>query len=399
MPQRPPAEPPSPGRRRLLIAGGYVAAGAVALSRFGRSAFGHTGHRSDASPTTLAGQPGLHGSPTLPAGARRRRGAAGRRPRLRHRHQRRPGHRPRRPASTASPTSASTAAPSPPSAPSRSTAPRHHRRHQPGGVARASSTSCRTSPTPTAPASRSATASPPTSACTACNDVVASEFFDTYAAASCPVHFGGAFDDHWSATRSSASTWASGQPRPDRPARRRASSRSSTTAGIGIDFEPEYTPGVTFDEIKALAQVAKKHGVPCFFHGRYSSPVDQEHATVAEITAGRPKQTGARVHVDAHTSTGGTWHIQSALEPDPPGPRRGLRRHRLHVPLQLLGHLPRLGPVHHGGWQSTSASPTATSQIAGTVRAAHRGHVPGLPGAEQAGRGLRHPRGRSWSPR
>ena len=40
---------------------------------------------------------------------------------------------------------------------------------------------------------------------------------------------------------------------------------------IGVDFEPEYTPGTTFEEMLAMAEVAAEFGVPCFFHGRYSA--------------------------------------------------------------------------------------------------------------------------------
>jgi hypothetical protein len=52
--------------------------------------------------------------------------------------------------------------------------------------------------------------------------------------------------------------------------------------------------------------------VPCFFHGRYSSH-SQEYLTVPEIIR-VAKETGAAVHVAHLPSTGGTWHIQSALE-------------------------------------------------------------------------------------
>lgn len=81
---------------------------------------------------------------------------------------------------------------------------------------------------------------------------------------------------------------------------------------IGVDFEPEYTPGVTRDEIVALAQVAKKYDMVCTFHGRFSS-YDEELQTIPEIVE-IAKQTGAKVHVEHVTSTGGTWHIDQALQ-------------------------------------------------------------------------------------
>jgi Amidohydrolase family len=83
---------------------------------------------------------------------------------------------------------------------------------------------------------------------------------------------------------------------------------------IAVDFEPEYTPGVAFDEIKAIAEVAKHHDVPATFHARYSD--DVAPGTNAEALAEVLKvseQTGARVHVEHIISTGGTYTMQTSL--------------------------------------------------------------------------------------
>jgi N-acyl-D-aspartate/D-glutamate deacylase len=80
---------------------------------------------------------------------------------------------------------------------------------------------------------------------------------------------------------------------------------------IGVDFEPEYWPGTTFEEMVELAKVAKEFEVPCFFHGR-SSAVGTNAATLDEII-NVGKESGASVHVEHIISTGGTFDMASSL--------------------------------------------------------------------------------------
>ena len=68
---------------------------------------------------------------------------------------------------------------------------------------------------------------------------------------------------------------------------------------IGVEFEPEYTPWVTSDEINAMAATAKAHDMPVFFHVRYSSPDEpgKDNATaIAEVLERGPhhRRLGAR---------------------------------------------------------------------------------------------------------
>ena len=83
---------------------------------------------------------------------------------------------------------------------------------------------------------------------------------------------------------------------------------------IAVDFEPEYTPGVTFDEIKALAQVAAHHNVPATFHARYSDdvPPGTNAEALAEVLR-VANETGAHVHVEHIISTGGTYTMKQSL--------------------------------------------------------------------------------------
>jgi N-acyl-D-aspartate/D-glutamate deacylase len=82
-----------------------------------------------------------------------------------------------------------------------------------------------------------------------------------------------------------------------------------------VSFEPEYTPWITDDEIDALAAVAAKHGMPVMFHVRYSSPDEpgKDNATAIAEVLQVAKNTGAMVHVDHITSTGGTHTMPQTI--------------------------------------------------------------------------------------
>lgn len=80
---------------------------------------------------------------------------------------------------------------------------------------------------------------------------------------------------------------------------------------IGIDFEPEYIPGTSREEMAALGKVAQQNNVVCTFHGRYSS-FDQELQTIDEVMV-VARDSGARCHIEHLVSTGGTFHMADAL--------------------------------------------------------------------------------------
>lgn len=129
-----------------------------------------------------------------------------------------------------------------------------------------------------------------------------------------PTNYGGAFSDPW--TRNEVLGLGVDDPASatqiDELAR--ICDEDLNAGYIGVDFEPEYTPGVAFDEIKALAEVAKAHDVPCTFHGRYSDDVapGTNVETLDEILR-VAQETGARVHVEHIVSTGGTFTMQQSL--------------------------------------------------------------------------------------
>jgi N-acyl-D-aspartate/D-glutamate deacylase len=138
----------------------------------------------------------------------------------------------------------------------------------------------------------------------------AKDFFDLYRG-NCAVNFGGAFDDPWMRF-TGLGLGVDEEPSPDQIAQLADMARAELAQGwIGIDMEPEYTPGTTFEEMLALAKVAEEVGVPCFFHGRYSA-VGTNAATLDEIIE-VAKQSGAAVHVEHIISTGGTFDMAASL--------------------------------------------------------------------------------------
>ncbi len=128
-----------------------------------------------------------------------------------------------------------------------------------------------------------------------------------------PTHYGGAFSDPW--TRASIGLGV------DDPATTaqidelvRLCNEDLENGYIAVDFEPEYTPGVAFEEIKALAELAQQHNVPATFHARYSDDVAPgTNADALTEVLRVATETGARVHVEHIISTGGTYTMQQSL--------------------------------------------------------------------------------------
>lgn len=139
----------------------------------------------------------------------------------------------------------------------------------------------------------------------------ARDFFNRFTG-TCAVHFGGAFDEPWA--RSNLFGLNIDQEPSPHVVRALADecARQLEAGWIGVDFEPEYHPGTTFAEMVEVAKVAQRYGVPCFFHGRYSS-YGQGRQTLEEIV-NVAKETGAAVHVEHIISTGGTGEMRASLD-------------------------------------------------------------------------------------
>lgn len=128
-----------------------------------------------------------------------------------------------------------------------------------------------------------------------------------------PVHHGGAFDNPYmreiNAMGSGEATMAQIQELEQQL------EEGFGVGWLGLDVEPEYTPWVTTAEITALARVAQRFDLPVFFHARYSSPDEpgkNNAAALAEVLQ-VARETGASVHVDHITSTGGTYTMAESI--------------------------------------------------------------------------------------
>lgn len=130
---------------------------------------------------------------------------------------------------------------------------------------------------------------------------------------SVPVHHSAAFDSPFERQRLGIGAFEAATP-AQLDALAAEADRALAGGFVGVDAEPEYTPGATFAELRRLGEVAQRHGLPVFFHGRYSDaiPPGTNADTLAEITR-VAFETGAGVHIDHLTSTGGTFTMEASL--------------------------------------------------------------------------------------
>jgi N-acyl-D-aspartate/D-glutamate deacylase len=155
----------------------------------------------------------------------------------------------------------------------------------------------------------------------------AADFFSAYASDALrpPTHYGGAFSNPFS--RESLGLGVDDPATTEQIDAMVAQCDEDLRAGyIAVDFEPEYTPGVTYPEIKALAEVAKDHDVPVTFHARYSDDVAPgTNAEALEEVLRVARDTGVHVHVEHIISTGGTYTMRQSLDTLEKARRAGLK--------------------------------------------------------------------------
>jgi N-acyl-D-aspartate/D-glutamate deacylase len=142
----------------------------------------------------------------------------------------------------------------------------------------------------------------------------AGEFLQRWTNEGSPVHFGGAYDAAW--RRSSLLDIGIGEAATAAQLDQLVDDAGAQLAAgwIGIDLEPEYTPGAEYEELRRLAEVAAEVGVPVFVHGRYSDNLEPgtNADTLAEILQ-LARDTGCSVHVEHLISTGGTFTMDASL--------------------------------------------------------------------------------------
>jgi dihydroorotase len=141
----------------------------------------------------------------------------------------------------------------------------------------------------------------------------AGAFFSRYQGAT-PIHFGGAFHQHFIRS-AELGAGVEDELTPRQLQRLEASLRDGLAGGLaGVSLSPEYAPGTSRAELERLAAVAAELGHVAFFHVRYSDPHPpgtsaEAIAEVLEVA----RRTGASVHVEHLSSTGGTFVMAETL--------------------------------------------------------------------------------------
>lgn len=139
---------------------------------------------------------------------------------------------------------------------------------------------------------------------------------------------------------------------------------SSLDAGaLGVSHSPEYHPDTTWDELLAYARIARKYDRPLFLHTRYSSR-EKELLGVDEAIR-LAQQTECRVHIDHLNSTGGTFHMEEALERIRNARKSGLEITTCVYPCSYWAtylHSARF----NDGWQSRYGMTYSDLEIVGT---------------------------------
>jgi len=94
---------------------------------------------------------------------------------------------------------------------------------------------------------------------------------------------------------------------------------------LGIHQQPEYTIGVTEEEMVAHGVVAAEYGVPLCLHlrsGDTENLSNQEQAVAEALSVA--EETGCRIHIEHLNSTGGTSRMSEAIEQIESARSRGL---------------------------------------------------------------------------
>lgn len=92
---------------------------------------------------------------------------------------------------------------------------------------------------------------------------------------------------------------------------RRLIEKNLEEGALGVSHSLEYQPA-PYAEMLEYAKLAKKYERPMFLHLRYSSSEKELDGVDEAIRLAR--DSGARLHIDHLHSTGGTFHMQQALE-------------------------------------------------------------------------------------
>jgi len=84
---------------------------------------------------------------------------------------------------------------------------------------------------------------------------------------------------------------------------------------LGISMSPEYVPGLHYDDMLRLSEIAVKYGIATYYHLRYSTHLGENNNLKAvQEVIDIARQTGASVHIMHITSTGSTYVVEEAFD-------------------------------------------------------------------------------------
>ena len=181
----------------------------------------------------------------------------------------------------------------------------------------------------------------------------------------------------------------------DRRAHRSRSSRASPPAGSASTSSPSTPPGSPTTRSSPWPQVAADHHMPVFFHARYSSPNEpgKNNATALAEVLQVAEATGASVHVDHITSTGGTHTMHQSIETLEKARSRGVDVTACMYPYDFWATY-AASPRFNYGWQQRYEITYSDLQIPGTDARLTESTFAEAQAPQRARRRLRHPRDR-----
>jgi len=180
-----------------------------------------------------------------------------------------------------------------------------------------------------------------------------------------PVNYGGAFSNPNARNSLGISRYRAATPEELKRLVAQGE-RAMQDGALGVAMSPEYTPGMTSDEVLAMARVAARYHAPVFVHARYSDtiPPGTDAEGIHEILEAA-RRTGAAVHVD-HITSAATFDMPAALDSLSAARQAGVDVTACVYPYNYWGtklSQARFDP----GWQQRFGISYGDLQIAGTT--------------------------------
>ena len=178
-----------------------------------------------------------------------------------------------------------------------------------------------------------------------------------------PVNYGGATDQYTHRTAIGVGIDYASDPQITELVR--LADVDLRTGALGIHQQPEYTIGLTRDEMLRHGDLAAAHGVPLCLHLRYSenlAPGTQEEAVAEAIAVA--SRTGCAVHIEHINSTGGTGRMGEAIAQIDAARSEGLAITACTYPYTFW--VTRAGTARYNDFQEKFGISYGDLQVAGT---------------------------------